>query len=78
MAGNNTSGLFREKSIERVSSPEQLEDYIRVTHGGAWAILAAMLILLTGIIVWGIFGTVSYTDEAGILRQASPISFILN
>ncbi len=25
------TGIFREKSLERVSSPEELNDYIRVT-----------------------------------------------
>ena len=28
--------LFRQKSIDRVSSPEQLQDYMRVTNPGVW------------------------------------------
>lgn len=45
--------IFREKSIERVSSPEQLNDYIRVPKPGIWIVLAAVIILLVGFIVWG-------------------------
>lgn len=48
--------LFREKSMERVSSPEQLHDYIRVSNPGVWVILLAVIVLLTGVCVWGIFG----------------------
>ena len=28
--------LFRQKSIDRVLSPEQLQDYMRVTNPGVW------------------------------------------
>lgn len=49
--------IFREKSIERVSSPEQLNDYIRVTNPGVWITLAAIIVLLAGFIVWGAVGT---------------------
>ena len=48
--------IFRKSSIDRVSSPEQLNDYIRISNPGMWMILAAVIILLTGICVWGIFG----------------------
>lgn len=48
--------IFRKKSIDKMSSPEQLNDYIKVTNPGVWTILAAIAILLVGICVWGIFG----------------------
>lgn len=53
--------LFRKKSVERVSSPEQLNEYIRVSNPGIWTILAAIIILLVGAIVWGVFGTLNTT-----------------
>ena len=40
--------LFRQKSIDRVSSPEQLNDYIRVTTPSVWLALIAIILLLTG------------------------------
>ena len=51
-----SSDLFRKKSIERVSSPEQLNDYVKVSSPGIWAVLAAVLILLAGAFVWGSTG----------------------
>ena len=48
--------LFRQKSIERVSSPEQLDAYIRVANPGVWLVLIAIIVLLVGVCVWGILG----------------------
>lgn len=48
--------LFRKSSMDRISSPEQLNDYIRVTNPGVWLVLAAVIVLLMGACVWGIFG----------------------
>lgn len=31
--------IFRKKSLDRISSPEQLNDYIRVANPGIWMIL---------------------------------------
>lgn len=39
-----------------MSSPEQLNDYIKVTNPGVWMALAAIVILLVGVCVWGVFG----------------------
>lgn len=38
--------IFREKIMERVSSPEQLGDYIRVTSPGMWMVMGAVVLLL--------------------------------
>lgn len=43
--------LFRKDSMERIASPEQLQDYIRVTNPGIWMVLAAVIVLLAGFIV---------------------------
>ena len=44
--------LFREKSMERISSPEQLNDYLRVTSPAVWAVLAAVILLLVCLFAW--------------------------
>lgn len=48
--------IFRKKSIDRMSSPEQLNDYIKVINPGVWMALAAIVILLVGVCVWSVFG----------------------
>ena len=45
------SQIFRKKSVERITSPEQLQDYMRVTSPGVWMVLAAVIVLLAGVIV---------------------------
>ena len=50
------NGIYRKKSIDRVKSPEQLNEYIRVSNPGVWLVLAAIIVLLVGICVWGVFG----------------------
>lgn len=52
------SDLFRKKSMDKVTSPEQLNDYIRVSNPGVWTVLAAVVILLAGACVWGVFGRI--------------------
>lgn len=50
------SKIYRKKSIDRVKSPEELNDYIRVSNPSVWLVLSAIIILLIGICIWGIFG----------------------
>ena len=33
------SNLFRKKSLERISSPEQLNEYVRVSTPSVWLVL---------------------------------------
>lgn len=53
--------IFRKKSIDRVSSPEQLNEYIRVSNPSVWIILSAIIILLIGVCVWGVLGHLDTT-----------------
>ena len=43
--------LFRSKVMDRVSSPEQLHDYMRVTSPAIWMVLGAVIALLAGLLV---------------------------
>ena len=58
--------LFREKSLEAVESPESLNDYLRVTSPGVWLVLAAVICLLVGAILWGIFGHIRTTMPVAV------------
>ena len=44
--------IFREKSLDRISSPEQLDDYLKVSTPNLWIVLAAVVAMLVGILVW--------------------------
>ena len=58
MEGEQKVKLFREKSLEAIESPESLNDYLRVTSPGVWLVLGAVIALLAGMILWGIFGRI--------------------
>jgi hypothetical protein len=66
--------IFRKKSMERLSSPEQLYDYLHVTSPGIWIVLGAVIFLLISIFVWSNFTMIeSYATgnaqaEEGVLR----------
>lgn len=48
---------MKEKArVERVSSPEQLSDYIRVSDPVVWTALGLVIAVLLGVCVWGVFG----------------------
>lgn len=71
------SELFRKKSIERVTSPEQLNDYIRVSNPGVWMVLAAVVILLAGVCVWGVFGRLDTKKQAsGVCENGKLTCYI--
>lgn len=65
--------IFRKKSVDRMSSPEQLNDYIRVTNPGVWIVLAAVVFLLIGICVWGIFGKLETKINAAAVSDNGQI-----
>ena len=61
--------LFREKNLERLENPEKLNDYLRVTSPGVWLVLVAVIVLLVGTVIWGIFGTIKATAQAAIVTE---------
>ncbi len=51
--------IFREKNIKKIASPEQLNDYVKVTNPGIWMVLTSIILLLIGVSVWGVFGNLN-------------------
>ena len=70
--------LFREKSIDRVTSPEELNDYIRVSTPSVWLVLVATIIILVGVLVWSTLGTVEQEKADGTSKIVHPITFVTN
>lgn len=50
------NSIFREKSIQKVQSPDNLNEYIRVSNPGIWILLVSIVFLLLGLCIWGCFG----------------------
>ena len=67
MAANES--IFRKQNIDNLSSPEQLNDYIKSATPGVWFVLIAIIFLLIGICVWGVFGHLDTTISIGALCE---------
>ena len=75
------NSVFRKKSLERISSPEQINDYIRVITPGMWILLIVIILLVIAGIAWGLCVTLTVTDvnSAGevVKSTVSPISYVI-
>ena len=74
MASKNNEELFRKKSLEKVKSPENLDDYIQVSNPGVWLLLVSVIVLLAGVCVWGIFGHIDSTVETSVHTENGAVS----
>lgn len=52
----NNNSIFRKKSLERISTPEELDKYLTVTGPGVWFPLLAVVVLLIGVFAWAVLG----------------------
>ena len=64
MDQNEQKTIFRKEALERISSPEQLTGYLKVTKPSVWVILATVILLLTGLFAWSTVGVLETTTEA--------------
>lgn len=64
-----TQSVYREDVLERISSPEQLTSYLRVTNPGIWMTLVGIIVLLAGLIAWSTIGTLETTAPATIVVE---------
>ena len=70
--------IYREKTIEKISSPEQLDDFIQVARPSIWFVLAAIVLLIIGAAVWASFGVIEVTEANGYTHAVHPIEFVIN
>lgn len=65
------------REIDRVSSPDQLDQLIQITSPLDWLAVAATLIALTVLLGWGFFGSVPQTvDGMGVLLYDRPLGSV--
>ena len=69
--------VFRKKSIERINSPEDLNEYIRVSNPGIWLLLIGIIVLLFGAVVWGYVGSIETWEDATIIAENGQVTCVL-
>lgn len=65
--------IFREKSIERISSPEQFDEYVKVSNPSIWVLMFSIIILLAGFMCWSVFGRLESTVTTAVVFQGEDI-----
>ena len=68
------SELFRQKVSDKMSSPDELTDCLKVTSPSVWAVLAAVVVLLAGLIAWACVGTLPTKADASVIVQGGTAS----
>lgn len=65
--------IFRDKSMEKISDPEQLDDYIKVTHPAGFLFLGAVFLLIVSVMIWAALGTLDVTVDARAFARDGTI-----
>lgn len=66
--------IFRKVSLDRLASPEQLDQAMQATTPGGWLALGALALLLAAAVVWGVTGAVpEKIPGQGILVKSGGI-----
>ncbi len=61
--------IFRKSAMDKVSSPEELDGYLKVTRPGVWFALAAIVVFLAGVIAWGFLGHIETTYSVAVVAS---------
>ena len=51
--------IFNKKATDKLRNPDDLDKYVRVTNPSVWVALAACVVLIAGLLAWGLFGAVT-------------------
>ena len=60
-----------------MSSPEELNDYLKVTNPGVWAVLAAIILLLLGLLAWACVGTLQTKADAKVIIKKDAAAVVV-
>jgi HlyD family secretion protein len=65
---SSSAGIFRKAALERLSSPEQLDQLAGLTSPLGWLALAALGVVVVSALAWSVFGSVpTWVEGRGIL-----------
>ncbi|NML85210.1 NHLP bacteriocin system secretion protein [Polaromonas sp.] len=70
--------LFRETALQNLSSPEQLEQMMKITRPRAWLVLATLGFVLAATLLWSVFGSLPSTisGQGIIVRQGGTYNIV--
>jgi HlyD family secretion protein len=69
---------FRKVALERMSSPEQLDQLLRVTTPKSWLALLSLIALLAVSVAWGYWGQLTTrVPGQGVLIRAGGVQNVV-
>lgn len=72
------NSIFRKKSLDRISSPEQLNDYIKVSNPSVWIVLGSVIIFFIAAFIWSISGNItSQINTNGVFTKVQDENYVL-
>ncbi|MBP5261876.1 MAG: hypothetical protein J6Z43_07115 [Clostridiales bacterium] len=74
MAENKSA---EKKNNEVIKSPEQLDDYLRVTSPGIWAVFVVVFLVLVALFVWASIGKLETLANAKAVVSGGNAEIIL-
>jgi HlyD family secretion protein len=74
----DAANTFRKVALERMSSPEQLDQLLRVTTPKSWLALLSLIALLTVAVAWGYWGELTTrVGGQGVLIRAGGVQNVV-
>ena len=76
---NNLDGnqLFTKDALNKLRSPERLDNLLSVTNPISWMLLTAVLIFIFSILIWSIFGAFTVkADGMGLIMDSAGVADI--
>lgn len=69
--------IFREASLKKLNSPEQLDRQLIVVSPTAWITIIAITLLVVGVVIWGFLGNIpEKVTGTGIIMYGSGITSV--
>lgn len=70
--------LFRETALQNLSSPEQLDQLVKITRPRAWLVLATLGFVLMMIVLWSVFGSLptTITGQGILVRKGGTHNIV--
>jgi hypothetical protein len=73
------SDVFRKVALERLSSPEQLDELLQVTRLSGWLVLATVGLVIAAAGAWAVLGSVPVTSpgEGVLVPAVEPVAVVV-
>lgn len=70
--------LFRKSALETLSSPEQLDQLMKITRPRSWIALGAIALVLAVALLWSVFGSLptSVSGQGIIMRKGGTFDIV--